>query len=112
MPTKRNKKKQPAKKSQPKVAPAKTANGRIIRDLMLSNKVKGNFKDFVIIAGERLLDWCGSYDILSDDGSKVTAKAVALVHKSKLRNIIGEEQARRFWHPGIGRVHAGSGAKS
>ena len=111
MPTKRNKKKQPAKKSQPKVAPAKTANGRIIRDMMLSSKVKGNFKDFVIIAGERLLDWCGSYDILTTEGEKVSAKAVALVHKSKLRNIIGEEQARRFWRPGIGRIHAGQEAK-
>lgn len=84
--------------------PVKTANGKIIRDLMLANRVKGNYKDFVIIAGDRLMDWAGSYDMLND-GKKVIAQAVALIHKSKLANVIGAEPARAFWRPTLGRVN-------
>lgn len=85
--------------------PVKTANGRIIRDLMLANDVKGSYKDYVIISGERLIDWTGSFDIFKD-GRPLRAEAVALIHKSKLAKVIGDDAAKVFWRPGFGRIHS------
>jgi len=81
-----------------------TANAKVIRDLMLANKVKGDYRDHVIIAGARLIDWKGSYDIRrEDDGKTVGVNGMAIVHKAKLANIIGEEMASNFWGS-VGRV--------
>lgn len=74
---------------------------------MLANRVKGNHKDYVIITGSRLMDWSGSYDIRHSADGKIVqapASAVALIHKSKLRNVIGEEAASAFWRTSFGRV--------
>jgi hypothetical protein len=101
---KRAKKYKPKKqKTDKQMPPAPTANAKVIRDLMAANKVKGKFKDYVVIAGVRLIDWLGSYDILheSEDGLKAAGiNGMALVHKSKLRNIIGEKMAAQFWRNG------------
>lgn len=80
-----------------------TANGKMIQDLMVAHKVKGNHKDFVIIVGSKLMDWTGTYDIRQRD-KPVEARAMALIHKSKLRNVIGPELAGVFWRRGLGRV--------
>ena len=84
--------------------PAPTANARTIKAMMLEEKVKGNFKDYVIITGNRLLDWRSSYSITVDEGYTLGVNGVALVHKKKLHMIIGDEQAKQFWHPQLGRI--------
>jgi hypothetical protein len=81
-----------------------TANAKVIFDLMASTKVKGHYKDYVIIAGKRLMDWRGSFDLIADDGKTIGINGMALLHKSKLEKVIGPEMARNFWHAGIGRV--------
>ena len=78
-------------------------NGRIIADLMHSEKMRGNAKDYVILSGSTLLDFNGTFDMRQDEGALSVPK-VCLVHKRKLHNIIGEEQAARFWRPGFGRI--------
>lgn len=82
-----------------------TPNARIIRDLMFTQKIKGNWKDYVVLAGKRLIDWQGSYDLVTEDGKTVGVKNMALVHKSKLANLVGAQLARQFWRPGVGRVN-------
>lgn len=100
--SKRAKKYVPKKKTAKTLPPAPTANATIIRDLMIASKVKGKFKDYVVLAGNRIMDWLGSYDVLkqTEDGIKsVGFHGMALIHKSKLRNVIGE-QADLFWRNG------------
>lgn len=82
---------------------APTPNAKIIRDLMITQKIRGGFKDYVVIVGKRIVDWQGSYDMVTENGQTVGVKNMALVHKSKLHNIVGAELAARFWRPGIGR---------
>ena len=90
------------KKKKMPIAP--TANAKIIIDFMLENKIKGKSKDYVIIAGNRLIDWCGSYDIIkiNEDGSVQPAvlNNIILVHKRKLCNIIDKDMASKFWKCG------------
>lgn len=84
-------------KAQKQKAPP-TANAKMIRDLMVATGVKGDYRDYVIIAGMRLVDWLGSYDIRSDEHlGSVGINGMALLHKSKLRNAIGGELASNFW---------------
>lgn len=84
--------------------PVPTANAKMIKDLMAEKGLKGNYKDHVIIAGNRLINWKGSFDIQLEEGSTFGVDGVALIHKSKLHNIIGDEEARRFWHPQFRRL--------
>lgn len=84
--------------------PAPTHNAKIIRDLMMAVGVKGNFKDYVIIAGKRLIEWADSYDLLRlEDGKTTGLKSMALIHKRKLRDIVGEDMAAEFWDHKLGR---------
>lgn len=90
-----------------------TPNAKMIHDLMMSENVRGNYKDFVVVAGRRLFDWQGSYDMRREsDGVSVGLPCgTALIHKSKLTDIIGEELARHFWRPRVGRVFHGKNAR-
>lgn len=102
------------RKQQKKVkhrAPANTVNGVMIRDLMIAHKIDGHFKDHVIIAGARLLDWQATWDIkftddkgLAAEDCEVITGAMAVVHKRRLHKILGPDVAANFWRPGIGRV--------
>lgn len=83
-----------------------TTNGRIIADMLHSEKMRGNAKDYVVVSGSSLLDFDGTYEMRLDD-AKLKVPSVALVHKRNLRKIIGDEQAARFWKPGYGRVRSG-----
>lgn len=98
------KKKYHPPKGEKRESPAPTANAKMIIDLMKSRKLKGKFKDHVIIVGSRLIDWLGSYEIrIEEEGEmkKFGVDGVALIHKSKLKNIIGEEPASKFWRNGM-----------
>lgn len=83
-----------------------TVNGRIIADMMHSEKMRGKAKDYVILSGATLMDFNGTYEIRRDDGVK-PKPTVYLAHKKNLHKIIGAEQAARFWRPGFGRVRNG-----
>ena len=49
-----------------------TANAKIIRDMMQNDRVKGNYRDFVIISGDRLIDWQGSCSIVRENKESST----------------------------------------
>jgi hypothetical protein len=87
-----------------KALPEPTANAKTIKALMISKKVKGHYKDYVIITGNRLVDWQGTFNITVDDGYTLGVDGLALIHKKRLHMIIGDEQAKRFWHPQLGRI--------
>lgn len=84
-----------------------SVNGRMIAELMHAEKKRGNPKDYVVISGYRLLDHAGSYDLKLPDGKTIGIKGVRLVHKSKLREYLGEELAARFWKGGRRRADHG-----
>ena len=88
-----------------------TVNGRIIADLMHSEKIRGNVKDHVVLSGSSLLDCEGTFEMRHTDEEggegRLTVPAVCIVHKRKLHKIIGDKQAARFWKPGFGRVKHG-----
>jgi hypothetical protein len=87
-----------------KMARAKTQNGRHIVRTMLDEKIKGDFKDYVIIVGDQLLDWQKTMTLTAHDGMPVRVDKPVLIHKSKLKNIISPEAAKAFWHPVFGRL--------
>lgn len=104
------KKKKPRKKKYvpPKTESKKmlfpTTNAEQIYNLMKARKIKGKYKDYVIIFGSRLIDWLGSYEIRVRDGDEVKKYGVdgmALIHKSKLKSVIGEDEAEKFWKGGV-----------
>jgi hypothetical protein len=108
-----HKRKQTSPKMKRKLKPAESASGRMIQDLMRSVGADGSYKDYVVIAGNRLVDWRGSYDIKRAEDSKSVGipDGVALIHKRKLKNVIGDGAAKMFWRPGVGRVGSRSPRK-
>ena len=77
--------------------PTSTPNGKLIQDLMVAREVKGDYRDFVMIVGARLVDWLGSWDIFNGQGEPVGFEGVLLVHKSKLDTVVDEKFAVKFW---------------
>jgi len=82
----------------------KTPNGKMILDIMTAHKVNGNFKDYVVIVGSRLVEYRRSYDIKLEDGKSLGVNGISLIHKSRLKNVIGDEAAAILWHPILGRA--------
>lgn len=80
-----------------------TANGRVIADMMHSEKMRGNVRDYVVLSGNTLIDFHGTFD-MRKDGGKLSVPKVCIVHKRNLYKFVGYEQAERFWKPGFGRV--------
>jgi len=73
-----------------------TKNGERIFNLMRDNKVKGNWKDWVLFVGDRMLDRYGTYTIALGE-NEIVQNHIFLAHKSKLSNILGEEFGSKFW---------------
>lgn len=89
-----------------------TVNGNRIAQMMIGVGERGNPKDYVVIVGDTLVDWTGSWNIvIKNNGGGVSkigvSKAAALVHKSRLDRVIGPKTAGLFWRPGVGRIHRG-----
>ena len=82
-----------------------TVNGRIIADMMHTQKMRGNPKDYVILSGSSLLDFDGTYEVRREVGKALAL--VCIVHKRNLQNVIGPKESARFWKPGFGRVRNG-----
>lgn len=99
--SKKNKKKVTRKEARA----AMTANGKIIKDFMDEEGLKGDYRDHVIITGNRLIDYQGSYTIAFGEGQEMKDK-MYLLHKSKLVNVLTEEMAAKLWHPKLGRIGA------
>ena len=77
-----------------------TANGKRIFEMMRDENVKGNWKDWVLFVGPQMIERYGTYTInfrkkKGDD--PIQSEITALVHKSKLSNIIGGEFGKLFW---------------
>jgi len=77
--------------------PPATPNGKLIQDLMVARGTKGDYRDFVMITGARLVDWLGSWDIFNSAGEPMGFDGVLLIHKSKLGDIVDEKFADKFW---------------
>jgi hypothetical protein len=80
-----------------------TDNAKKIANVMKIKGVKGKYKDHVIFVGDMMLDWLGTYGMVVNGKSQISVSdgSVLLVHKSRLRAIVGEEAAKRFWSHGI-----------
>lgn len=83
-------------------------SGEKILEFMSLNKVKGNFRDYVLFVNNQMYDAWGVYTVARADTSEPAA-VVALIHKSKLHKVIGDAYAAKFWHRRTGRrTSAGS----
>ncbi len=77
-----------------------TKNGVRIYDAMKFSKTKGNWKDYVLFVGDQMIDRYGTYTItrMNSEGEKVkTDNNIMLVHKAKLKSILGEKFGSKFW---------------
>jgi hypothetical protein len=83
-----------------------TSNAKMIVGVMDSDGVSGNYKDYVLLTGDRLIDWKRSHAIRTPDGKSIGVDGIALVHKKKLANMLPAEIADQFWHPKMGRAGA------
>jgi hypothetical protein len=109
----KKKRRKPKKRIDPKVEARRrvenrlkdlAGNARVIANLMQTKGVRGNVKDFVVIAGFRIMDFQGSFDIRKeDDLTTVGIDGIRLVHKRELHGIVGEELASNFWDRRIRR---------
>lgn len=97
------------KKGPKPLPPLPNPNATIVRDLMRDSGVDGSYKDHVVVAGRRLIDWQGQYDVVSvdEEGKKdrdvVVVDGMAIVHKRHLHKIIGDEWGAKFWHRALRR---------
>ena len=80
-----------------------TKNAELIAMFMRSNKTRGNYKDYVLFTGTRLVDWEGSIDCVDENDKPVVTEGTALVHKRNLKKFLTEEVAALFWSPAFGR---------
>jgi hypothetical protein len=80
-----------------------THHGKRLMAFMGDSKAKGNFKDYVLFVGDQMIDAWGQYTIRRQAVEGAEPAPVVLVHKRDLRKIIGDDNAKRFWHRGIGK---------
>lgn len=87
----------------------KWPNGKLIYEMMKSNGVKGDVRDYIVLTPKSMLDYRGTYNVVYKEtndefGIFKLGANVYLLHKKKLKNIIGEEASEKFWHPRFGRL--------
>lgn len=97
-------KKRKKNKIQNRLSLIKSKHGKKIYEAMMEENIDGNYKDYVLLINDDLIDWQRTAKIVTDDENKapLRVKGVQLVHKRKLKNIIGVA-AQQFWGPN-GRV--------
>ena len=64
---------------------------------MVARNVKGDYREFVIIIGSKLVDWLESWDAFNAMGEPVGVEGIVLIHKSKLESIVDTKFAAKFW---------------
>ena len=83
----------------------KTPDGKNIRDMLLEEKIKGNYKDYACLIESQIVDFRGSVTVSTKDGKPIMlSEEVRLIHKKKLKNVVSKNVAEMFWHPIFGRV--------
>lgn len=84
----------------------KYPNGKNVHECMVGAGYSGDVRDYMVLVGNRMIDYKGSYDIVFESGGKVGVgdDKIRVVHKKLLKNIIGKTAALRFWHPTFGRL--------
>jgi len=84
-------------------------NAKMIATAMASEKIRGDCRDYVLLVGDRLIDYRDSHGmtITQADGTQpIKVDKPWLVHKRNLHKIMSPELAARFWHPTLGRLGA------
>lgn len=91
---------------------SKTQNGRDIQKMLVNaGKDPRDYKDWVVLMANRMIEWLGSYQITPQSQASVTVEqpvsgqvdfGVMLVHKSELHKFIGE-LSDKWWHRKLGR---------
>jgi hypothetical protein len=80
-------------------------NAKMIVEAMKEAKIKGNYRDYVLLVGDRLIDYRESHGLAALDGlSSARVEGMAVMHKKRLKNILPEDVAALFWHPRLGRM--------
>lgn len=84
-----------------------TPDGKNIKDLMAEEGVKGDYRDYVVLMADRIVDYKQAVTVTTSDGKSIKLvsdeDSMALMHKKKLKLIVSEDVARKFWHPIFGR---------
>lgn len=75
----------------------------LIQSLMKERRVRGNYKDYVIIHAGSMMDHEGMYQLtVAETGAKVKIEAIQLFHKRELISFMRPEVAKLFWDPRVG----------
>jgi len=84
----------------------KYPNGKNVHECMVGAGYGGDVRDYMVLVGNRMVDYKGSYDMVLEGGGKVGVgdDEIRVMHKKRLKYIIGETAALRFWHPTFGRL--------
>jgi hypothetical protein len=90
----RNKKLEKAKKH---------PNGRSIQDFMFLQNIKGDYRNYVVLNQDTMMDYRSTYNIEYTNSPDFDDDDIFLIHKKELHKLIGE-RSRDFWHPVIGRI--------
>ena len=78
-------------------------NEALIRNMMKAAKKRGNPADWVVLVGFRLIDYGGSYDVITSEEFEFKSfPEPTLAHKRDLHKLIGKKQAARFWRRKLG----------
>lgn len=83
-----------------------TQNARMIINIMAENKIRGSYKDYILIVGNNLIDWKRSYNVTIKRDAESGSVGVLIMHKKNLKNVLPAAMAAEFWHPTLGRAGA------
>lgn len=73
-------------------------NTHMMKKMLQARKIKGNYKNYVIISGTRLLDYHDSYVMSGKD----IVFGMELIHKRDLHKHVGDDLAKLFWNKSCG----------
>ena len=77
------------------------ANVELIRNMMKHKKIRGNVKDYSVLANNMLMDCSGTYTVKRTEFETPDKKGngeVLLLHKKWLHRFIHEDDAALFWN--------------
>lgn len=81
-------------------------NAKKIVDFLKSEGIKGDYRDYVLFVGDRLIDYRKSHNIAGLRVKQTNQVGIALVHKKQLIHLLPKKIALLFWHPTMGRLGA------
>ena len=82
------------------------ANAKKIADFMKEEGIRGDYRDYVLFVGDRLIDYRKSFNMATLFMTPSPRVGIALVHKKHLKDLMYEKFAKLFWHPKLGRLGA------